>query len=51
MKKKYEIPQTEVVIINTSTCLLQTSSVDINSSGDPIDAGNASAPELDEFEF
>lgn len=50
MKKKYEIPQTEVVIINASTCLLQ-SSVDINSSGDPIDAGNAAAPELDDFEF
>ncbi len=50
MKKKYEIPQTEVVIINTSTSLLQ-SSVGINSSGDPIDAGNAAAPELDDFEF
>jgi len=50
MKKKYEIPQTEVVIINTSTCLLQASVV-INNSGDPINAGDAAAPELDEFEF
>jgi len=41
MKKKYEIPQTEVVIINTSTCLLQTSSVDINSTEDEIDASEA----------
>ena len=50
MKKKYEIPQTEVVIINASTCLLQAS-LDINSTGDPIDASDAAAPELDEFEF
>lgn len=50
MKKKYEIPQTEVVIINTSTCLLQASVV-INSTGEPIDASGAAAPELDEFEF
>lgn len=51
MKKKYEIPQTEVVIINASTCLLQASSVGINSTDEPIDAGNAAAPELDDFEF
>ncbi len=40
MKKKYEIPQTEVVIINTSTCLLQAS-IRIDSTDDEIDAGDA----------
>lgn len=50
MKKKYEIPQTEVVIINASTCLLQAS-VGINSTGTSIDASDAAAPELDDFEF
>lgn len=40
MKKKYEIPQTEVVIINASTCLLQASSLEINSTDDDIDASD-----------
>ena len=44
MKKTYSTPQMNIVWLNMTQPIL-SGSIDINSTGDPIDAGGAAAPE------
>lgn len=43
MKKKYATPQTQAVTLSHRSTLL-AGSIQVNSSGEPVDAGNAAAP-------
>lgn len=43
MKKTYIVPETETMIINVKASVLGSSPVPVNSTGDPVDAGNAAS--------
>jgi len=45
MKKLYICPMTEIVKVVTSKMILAVSSIEINSDGDDVDAGDAAARE------
>ena len=50
MKTKYTSPTMSLVKLHQQTALLSGSNIGINSSGDPVDAGGAAAPEFNIFD-
>ena len=49
MKKTYSVPEMEIVQL-CSTQHILSGSIPVNSTGDPVDAGDAAAPEFGIFE-
>lgn len=51
MKKTYFAPEIDCIEIKATAQLLAGSNIPVNATDDPVDAGNAAAPELDIFKL